>query len=78
MLHVKSLSVHQILGSSTINLISNCTYSKGILSAAVELPYQKMKIKWILNDIALIGAVRISLLADEKENELLSIKTTRF
>jgi hypothetical protein len=74
----QSLSAHQILGLSTVTLISNCTYSKGILSAAVRLPYQKMKIKWILNDIALIGAVRINLFADEKENELHQLKRLDF
>lgn len=74
----KSLSVHQILGLSTVKLISNCTDSFGILSATVELPYQKVIIKWILNDIALIGAVRISLSAHENKNESYQLKELDF
>jgi hypothetical protein len=74
----KSLSVQQTLGSSTTKLISNCTDSIGILSAAVELPYQKVIIKWILNDIVLIGAVRIRLLAHERENEFYRLKELDF
>ncbi len=74
----KSLSVQRILGSSTTKLISNCTNSIGILSAAVELSYQKVIIKWILNDIALVGAVRLSLSADEMENESYRLKELNF
>ncbi|CAF1529319.1 unnamed protein product [Rotaria sp. Silwood1] len=74
----KSLSVQQILGSTTSKVISTCTDSIGILTAAIELAYQKAIIKWILNDIALIGAVRISLSADEQENESYRLKKLDF
>ncbi|CAF1390084.1 unnamed protein product [Rotaria sordida] len=74
----KSLSVQQILGSATSKVIFTCTDSIGILTAAIELAYQKTIIKWILNDIALIGAVRISLSANGQENELYRLKKLDF
>ena len=74
----ESLYVQQILGSATSKLIFTCTDSIGILTAAVELAYQKAIIKWILNDIALIGAVRISLSADGQEHELYQLKKLDF
>ncbi|CAF1388015.1 unnamed protein product [Rotaria sordida] len=74
----KSLSVQQILGSATSKVIFTCTDSIGILTAAIELAYQKTIIKWILNDIALIGAVRISLSANGQENELYRLKNLDF
>jgi len=74
----KSLSVEQILGSSTIELFSTCTDSNGILSVIVELPYQKAIIKWIINDIALIGAVRIGLSGHGREDEFYQLKKLDF
>jgi len=74
----KSLSVERILGSSTTKIIPNCTNSIGILSAKIDLSYQKMIIKWIVNDIVLIGAVRFSLSADQMENESYRLKELNF
>jgi hypothetical protein len=74
----KSLSVQQIPAPSSGKFIFNCTDSSGILSAAVELPYQKVVIKWILDDIAFIGAVRISLTAHDKEDKLNQLKELNF
>ncbi len=74
----KSLSVEQILGSSAIELFSTCTNLNGILSVIVELPYQKAIIKWIINDIALIGAIRIGLSGYERENEFYRLKQLDF
>ena len=74
----KSLSVEQVLGSSTVQLISTCTDSNEILSVTVSLPYQKMILKWILNDIALIGGVRVTLSAHEGENEPHKLKGLNF
>ena len=74
----KSLSAVQVLGSSTVKLISTCTNSNELLSVAVKLPYKKVIIKWILNDIALIGAIRISLSAHEKLSESYKLKELNF
>ena len=74
----KSLSVEQVLRLSTIKLTTTCTDSNGLLSAVVELPHQKIIIKWIINDIALIGAIRITLSAHEKETELYDLNKLNF
>lgn len=74
----KNLFVQQIFGSSTDILISNCTDSNGILSVTIELPYQKMIVKWIFNDIALIGAIRVTLMAHEEKNGSYKLKGLDF
>ena len=66
----QSLSIEQIIGSSTVQLTSQCKYSNGIVSSFVELPHHKSILKWIINDIALIGAIRITL-QGSKNNEIL-------
>ncbi|CAF2390686.1 unnamed protein product [Rotaria sp. Silwood2] len=74
----ESLSVQQIFGSSTTKLIPTCTDSIGILSTAIKLPYQRMIIEWILNDIELVGAIRVSLSADEKQYGFYRLKELDF
>ncbi|CAF0997256.1 unnamed protein product [Adineta steineri] len=70
----KNLVVEQSFGSSTTKLIPNCIYTNGILSAHVRLSYHKVIIKWIFNDIAFIGGIRINLLADEEHYEMYQLK----
>ncbi|CAF3717154.1 unnamed protein product, partial [Adineta steineri] len=70
----KNLVVEQSFGSSTTKLIPNCTYTNGILSADVSLPYHKVITKWIFNDIAFIGGIRISLIADEEHYAMYHLK----
>ncbi|UJR19541.1 hypothetical protein I4U23_022671 [Adineta vaga] len=61
----KSLSINQILGVSTsISILSSttCTDSvNGTLLTTIMLPYHGMTMQIVINDIQLIGSVRIGL-----------------
>ena len=58
------LSVAQTLGSSTVQLqMSSCQQSNGILSARTILSEHSPTIVWTLQDIQLIGGIRIGLQA---------------
>ncbi|CAF1348085.1 unnamed protein product [Adineta ricciae] len=74
----QSLSVEQIRESTAAHVASNCTDSMGILSSILELPYHRVILKWNLNDIAFIGAIRIRLSANENKNDLYKLKSLNF
>ncbi|UJR10992.1 hypothetical protein I4U23_015176 [Adineta vaga] len=74
----ENLAVQQTLGSATTNLMFECTNSSGILSAMIKLTHQKEIITWILNDIALIGGVRIRLYGREEKHELYNLRELNF
>lgn len=75
-----NLSASQIFGSSTESLnISDCENSDGILSATIDLrTYHALTIQWTLNDIQLIGAVRVGLSGSEAESGACTLKELNF
>jgi hypothetical protein len=74
------LSADQIFGSSTETVtISNCVNSSGILSANIDLrTYHALTIRWTLNDIQLIGAVRVGLSGPSAESETCTLNELNF
>jgi hypothetical protein len=75
-----NLSADQIIGSSTENwTISHCVDSNGILSASLSLQsYHALTIRWTLNDIQPIGAVRVGLEGPGSEGEIYTLKELNF
>ena len=75
----RTLSAWQVLGSSTRSLpFLSCSDSDGILSVNVSLPYQGVTIQFILVDIQVVGAVRVGLQGDERENGSYALKKLDF
>lgn len=73
------LSADQILGPLTQGLtISHCEDSNGILSATLDLLYHAMTIRWTVDDIELIGAVRVGLSGSEAESGSCTLKELDF
>jgi hypothetical protein len=65
----RTFTAWQILGASTKSLpLVSCFDSDGILSANISLPYQGVTIQFILLDIQVVGAVRVGLEGQEREN----------
>jgi hypothetical protein len=73
------ISVEALYGTiwSTIRWI-NCINNNSILSLSIELPYQHISIKIILDDIKTIGGLRIGLYGNEYEIEHYNLKELNF
>ena len=75
----EALSIYEVIGSSTSVLKrKSCSNIDGILSAKVSLPEHTVTIKIVLDDIQLVGGVRIGLSGHEHENESYSLRELNF
>jgi hypothetical protein len=73
------LSIFQVIESSTIPLnLSSCSDLNGILSVTVSLLQHAITIEAILDDIQLVGGVRIGLLGPGQQNGLYSLQELNF
>jgi hypothetical protein len=63
------LSISEVTDSSTIALkLLSCSNINGTLSASVFLPQHAITIQAVLNDIQLVGGIRIGLSGPGQEN----------
>jgi hypothetical protein len=68
-----TLSIYEVIESSTLSLkLLSCSHLNGTLSAKLFSPQHAITIKAVLNDIQLVGRVKISLYGPSQENGLYS------
>ncbi|CAF3115372.1 unnamed protein product [Rotaria sp. Silwood2] len=74
-----SLSISEVTDSSTISMILlSCSDLNGTLSATVLLPQHDIKITATLNDIQLVGGVRVGLSGPSSKNDSDTLKELNF
>jgi hypothetical protein len=73
------LSISEVTDSSTISLnLSSCSNINGTLSATVFLPEHAITLQVVLNDIQLVGGMRIGLSGPGQDNGLYSLLELNF
>jgi hypothetical protein len=73
------LSISEVTDSSTTSLnLSSCSNLNGILSAQVFLPEHDITIVATLNDIQLVGGVRVGLSGPSQENDTYILQELNF
>ncbi len=73
------LSIYEVTDSSTIYLnLSSCSNTNGTLSAKLFLPQHAITLEVVLNDIQLVGGVRIGLSGPGQEDDSYSLQELNF
>jgi hypothetical protein len=73
------LSISEVTDSSTISLnLSSCSNINGTLSATVFLPEHAITLQAVLDDIQLVGGMRIGLSGPGQDNGLYSLLELNF
>jgi hypothetical protein len=74
-----TLSISEVTGSSTksLNFLS-CSNQNGLLSAKVLLPQHGITIVAMLNDIQLVGGVRVGLSGPSRQDDSYTLKELNF
>ena len=74
-----SLFIYEVIESSTVLLNhSSCSATNGTLSAKVVLPQHDIIIKAVLNDIQLVGGIRLGLAGPGKEDDSHTLQELNF
>ena len=73
------VSILAVIESCTSVLVpSSCTNTNGILSLSVPLPQHDITVRLILDDVQLIGGVRMGLSGDGEEGEIYTLQELNF
>jgi ribosomal protein S8 len=74
-----AMSIYQVTDSATTSLkLLSCSNVNGTLSAKVVLPQHNIKIQAIMNDIQVIGGIRLGLSGPGQESGLQTLQELNF
>jgi len=73
------LTISEISASSTISLgYTSCTDQNGTLSAKISLPQHDIKVQAVIDDIQLVGGVKVGLSSPSLQNDPYSLQGLNF